>query len=394
MPPHSRTILGHLRRSASPLVSDAVLLARWLDQRDEAAFADLMAHHGRWSWASVVACSATCSTPRTPFRPPSSSSPARQPSCAGRKRWRAFSTASPFVWRGSRAARSDAGCCRCNPHSPNRPILTPIRSTYSAAGSCSLCSMRRSRACRRCIGCRCCCACCKDGRSRRRRSCSAGAADRCAGRLAHGRERLRERLTRRGLCPSVATLVLLAPVVVPDRLRAESIRNLAAPVSPAVNTLAAGSTSTLKLKAICLGLLIVAVGVGIGLPFLATPIPEAPSTAAPAAPPAQAKNEPRRDRYGDPLPPGAVARLGTLRFRAPAEVEALAFTPDGNPVELCWTFGDNGGLIAGGKGPILVQRRFREIARGAASRNVLTVLPWTRAIAARWHSLSLPWFSL
>src|SRR5437870_10341858 len=40
----------------------------------------------------------------------------------------------------------------------------------------------------------------------------------------------------------------------------------------------------------------------------------------------------QNDGYGDPLPPGAYARLGSARLREPYEVEHLAFSPDSKKI--------------------------------------------------------------
>jgi WD40 repeat protein len=95
---------------------------------------------------------------------------------------------------------------------------------------------------------------------------------------------------------------------------------------------------------------------------------------AQSAPPAR-----RLDRYGDPLPAGAVARLGTLRFNR-ARVGCVVFTPDGKSVV-------SGGLD--GRVHVWDRQTGREV-RGFRARgdqiDLLALSPNGRLIATVAHS--------
>jgi RNA polymerase sigma factor (sigma-70 family) len=190
-------------------------------------------------------------------------------------------------------------------------------------------------------------------------------------RLDRGRELLRLRLNRRGATLGAA---LFAGVLAPSTARAalgpalrQALLAVARPgatgagVSPTILTLAhRGMRMQLSTKlSLCLALAVSAVLTGFlwqtapATQHLASPppavVPPAADTGGPAKPPA-----PGRDLFDDPLPKGAVARLGTVRFRHGAWGGGLTFTPDGK------------GLVSSGGGWI---RRW-DLATGEARVSV------------------------
>jgi RNA polymerase sigma factor (sigma-70 family) len=170
----------------------------------------------------------------------------------------------------------------------------------------------------------------------RQLGCKAGTV---ASRLARARERLRARLARRGvIVPAAVVGGLLAEEAAPAGLVAATVRagsaflaggevpsSVARLVKGAVEGAAAARLKALA--ALVLGLAVL--GAGAGLAALRTP--EAKDEAADRpreAEKAEGAAPAPLDAFGDPLPPGALARLGSVRLRKPGQQD-VTFAPDG-----------------------------------------------------------------
>ncbi len=159
-------------------------------------------------------------------------------------------------------------------------------------------------------------------------------------RSARGRALLQARLTRRGLALSGAAFATAltahaATAAVPAPLLGDTVRVAGQGLaSAAVAALArAGSGGLLAARWPVLTALLLAAGAAAGALVLTLPGrgPTAPEQAARTdpAPAAAEEKAGRTDPHGDMLPEGAVARLGTVRFRHEAWVGPCVLSPDG-----------------------------------------------------------------
>jgi RNA polymerase sigma factor (sigma-70 family) len=166
-------------------------------------------------------------------------------------------------------------------------------------------------------------------------------------RLARARSLLRSRLTRRGLgLPGVALSALVAErgalAAVPPSLLTSTVRSalafgsghvgLAAGMAPGAAALAEKGLQMLvmsKVKMMVVAAFLIGL-LGAGSLVLSHPVARAeapPADAPPAKTGEPAGENARLDRQGDPLPDGALARLGTVRLRHGGSVAFTAFLP-------------------------------------------------------------------
>jgi RNA polymerase sigma factor (sigma-70 family) len=186
-------------------------------------------------------------------------------------------------------------------------------------------------------------------------------------RLAYARKRLQARLARRGIelgAVLAASYVAAGPghaMALPASVRNAALAGATdARLSPEVDALvwhAVRFTAITKVRA-GLALLIACIpGIVTGALALQAPPPVAVPVEGPAVARASVDGPPatedgqrgHTDRYGDPLPEEALARLGTVRFRVGSSVHVTQFLPDGKGLILA---GTGAGVSPGRIGPV------------------------------------------
>jgi RNA polymerase sigma factor (sigma-70 family) len=354
------TLLQHLRRLAAPPAADptadAVLLDRFVRTRDEAAFAALVARHGPMV---LRVCRRVLADPHaaddafqaTFLVLARKAGALRRPQAlTGWLYGVGYRVAHKARVAAARRRRLEAPAADVEPVDPRPDPLAALSARELLAVVDE--EVRRLPEVYRLPVL----LCCLEGRSQeeaaRLLGCTPGSVK---GRLERGRARLHARLVRRGLALSAALAAVevsraAVGTGVPAPLEEATVRvasafaaGQGAGVSAPVAALAEGWLKVRAATRLTLGaLLLVAAGVvlvgtgGLAYQVLAgkqpRPAPEGlvqPDAGNGRRARPEGDTTARADRYGDPLPPGALARLGTVRFRHPGQIDALALSPDG-----------------------------------------------------------------
>ncbi len=160
------------------------------------------------------------------------------------------------------------------------------------------------------------------------------------GRLQHGREKLRRRLERRG----VALAAALGATLTGQTMTEAAVPLSAAPTTMAVALARGFLRPLLPIKLALLSALVtisvVASGVALRSPGEPRPLGSEESDRESNRSLTVAAQQATVDAHGDPLPEGAIARLGTVRFNHGEGLHSLFFSSDGKTI-----FSEGGGTI-------------------------------------------------
>jgi RNA polymerase sigma factor (sigma-70 family) len=345
-------VLRHIRRlagcrgGADP--TDAQLLQRFVARRDEAAFTELVERHGRLVWGVCRQVLRHQQDAEDAFQAAflvlarQAASVRKGEAVAGWLYRVAYRTATRMGARMSRARKQERQAVAGRPGDPHAELAWRELQEVLQEELARLPEKYRAPFV----------LCCLEGKSGAEAARSLGWKEgTVTGRLTVARQRLREALARRGVALPAAlcgTALFFDGSGLPAALPAATARGAAAfaagraattsgeAVDLARGVLKAMSATRLKLgAALVAGLALLTAGAG-----LAAHRPEAPPLAqsAPDGGPKEAgKPQPPKepvDAHGDPLPPGALARLGTVRFRSGDAGHFFAFSPDGNRLAL------------------------------------------------------------
>jgi RNA polymerase sigma factor (sigma-70 family) len=330
-------LLQHIRHlAAAEEPPDRELLRRFTQERNEQAFAALLRRHGPMVWGACRRTLACASDAEDVFQATflllaRKAATLRDHDAVGNWLYGvayrlALRTRSAQARRSAREART-----------PRRPSPDPLAeiSLRETQQRFDEALARLPEKCRVVLV-----LCCLEGLTQeeaaRRLGCSRSTLRR---RLDQGRARLRQQLSRHGLTLSAALLAAaLAPragAAVPAGLAAAVRREaVGGPVTGRVARLAAQGAALLAgklrvVKAVVLALAVALAGTAGIAPLCLTGSPaQGPPSSAPP-PPADDRPRARVDRFDDPLPDGAIARIGTTRFRHGDYIHSLAFTADG-----------------------------------------------------------------
>ncbi len=311
--------------------SDTVLLQRYVHERDEAAFAALVARHGNWV---LRLC-------RRILGDAHSAEDAFQATFLILAR-RAHSLKQPDAlpaWLYGVARRVALKARRAGLLDPRADPLTQVsvRELLDILDE----EVQRLPAAQRSVFV----LCCLEGQTQEEAARMLGwTAGSVKGRLERGRQRLQARLQRRGIALSAALSLV---VVMRDRAAARvPALLLQSTVRTAVHGSSGSTASALAhsvLHAMFLpklaGALVAAVTLAMTAVTTAVLVYHGPvaEVSEDKTPPIAATSKDagagipkaRTDALGDPLPPGAVARLGTVRLRHSGWVSSVAYSPDG-----------------------------------------------------------------